>query len=130
MLPALKIMRSDDREDIDGAVRLGLRLHGVVFRQRLLLALLTTILSDLTHRTGSVGEGFRDSRSDGALRRVLNRHLRPSDDLQEVPRKTGRSQPRHEGEPGERLVETTEHAGGLAAKTERLQIKSTPALGS
>jgi hypothetical protein len=42
--------------------------------------------------------------------------------LQQVPRQTGRSQPRHEGEPGERPLEASEHARGLAATSGSFQI--------
>jgi len=64
MLPALKILHSDDSEDVDGGVRLGLRLPGVVLRQRLLLALLTTVLGDLTHRARGVRQGLGHRRAD------------------------------------------------------------------
>jgi len=58
MLPALKIMRSDDREDVDGAVRLGLHLHGVFLGQGLLLALLTAVLGDLHIAQGASARAF------------------------------------------------------------------------
>ena len=122
MIPALKIMRPDHREDVDGSIRLGLRFRGIFLRQRLLFTLLTTVLGDLTHRTGRIRERLRHGRADGALPGVLDRHLGPGDDLQEVPRQTGRSQPRHEGEPGERPLEASEHVNELAPADDRAQI--------